>query len=847
MKADLFSELFEATIYGKNDGFILCEDREGKNINRAERVVKNEFSNILGKMVPNPHYDENDPNSQKEIEMTPRLAVTFVRNDMPNSRLCDCKFLAGCTRIYFSEMNNGETGQRTISKINKILPFIASKEHVEEYTNELDYIKDGAVEKMTADELIDRFGEARNADIQKQRETLAKKTFTRNPEYKIVRIPSFAAARKYGQYTTWCVTQSSGLSNYNAYTENGNCLFYFCLKNGFEQTPKVLGENAPLDEYGLSMIAVLVNTDGSLKHCTCRWNHANGGNDNIMDAEQVSDILGVNFYSVFKPKPPEEVMKGIIRKEQNAALGKGPIKGSLVVGFETNDYSFESSLAQFKKFITVINQSGFHAIVCNNAESKKGPFACIDSIARIENGELEKYQLISYKSVAGFDFYFTNGAKVFVYDSYGNGRIAEQTNDFRSEFEQHEIATDMTAKQWEMFLKIGRLSEEAFTESGNGLHIDCKNGKIKKEILDLIFEDGVERNINIYNVAGLVSIPEGAKARIFELATTKEATLSIKSFVASGMHLWGNTKAKSLNVDFGNTVIKENGYGESMARLNNCSIRSGKITLSPSDIGGGGINGLNGAKLTIFNSVIGNLTANMSVPGRSEGDISMTLTEIQGKFVIESASGEGFNKIDLMCKESSGTIQLLSPNIHVCEYSDEKIKFQYPDAPMFGVMFEVGEPSLDSPTRIRIPKARKASIYPSSGMHSSSIAVKSVNMREQGKSLVFGLELSFGDCVYDSLTIDPGIIRDLADDFVLCGGHGELFIRTVTPVKVKSLLSVLGDDFPAHSMEEAFDKMWSASHLESDKFKSIPYETRVNLIKGLLQNFVFVSNAEGTK
>ena len=237
MKADLFSELFEATIYGKNDGFILCEDREGKNINKAERIVKNEFSNILGKMVPNPHYDENDPNSQKEIEMTPRLAVTFVRNDMPNSRLCDCKFLAGCTRIYFSEMNNGETGQRTISKINKILPFIASKEHVEEYTNELDYIKDGAVEKMTADELIDRFDEARNADIQKQRETLAKKAFTRNPEYKIVRIPSFAAARKYGQYTTWCVTQSSGLSNYNAYTENGKVTDRFPYDGGAGVTP----------------------------------------------------------------------------------------------------------------------------------------------------------------------------------------------------------------------------------------------------------------------------------------------------------------------------------------------------------------------------------------------------------------------------------------------------------------------------------------------------------------------------------------------------------------------------------------------------------------------------------
>ena len=54
------------------------------------------------------------------------------------------------------------------------------------------------------------------------------------------------------------------------------------------------------------MIAVSVNEDGSLNTCTCRWNHSNGGNDNIMTTQQISQLLGVNFYQTFLPVTEEE-------------------------------------------------------------------------------------------------------------------------------------------------------------------------------------------------------------------------------------------------------------------------------------------------------------------------------------------------------------------------------------------------------------------------------------------------------------------------------------------------------------------------------------------------------------
>ena len=77
--------------------------------------------------------------------------------------------------------------------------------------------------------------------------------------------------------------------------------------------PKKVGPNAPLDEYGLSMIAVSITMEGEPNSITCRWNHDNGGSDSVMDDEQLSELLGVNFYSVFKPYTREELhAKGVI-------------------------------------------------------------------------------------------------------------------------------------------------------------------------------------------------------------------------------------------------------------------------------------------------------------------------------------------------------------------------------------------------------------------------------------------------------------------------------------------------------------------------------------------------------
>ena len=71
----------------------------------------------------------------------------------------------------------------------------------------------------------------------------------------------------------------------------------------FENHPKT-----PYDLYGLSMIFVWVNPNGTIASCNTRWNHqavytGYHSVDHALDEVELSKILGVNFNSVFKGLP----------------------------------------------------------------------------------------------------------------------------------------------------------------------------------------------------------------------------------------------------------------------------------------------------------------------------------------------------------------------------------------------------------------------------------------------------------------------------------------------------------------------------------------------------------------
>ena len=218
------------------------------------------------------------------VRKTLRDRITPLRN----KRIA--KFTLGVTRMCF----NGELDDdNTVSSFNATLPLLSA--HINEYDKDLNGI--------TARELIGRFVQTRQNNMDNERAEIETMDFSQGSNYQIHKIDSFEEAQKYYEYTNpnsrWCLTYMENM--YNNYTSNGINQMYFCLRNDFEDVPQQVGENCPLDEYGLSMLSVIVDETGGLAYCTTRWNHENGGDDSAMNAKEVSQVVGVNFYQVFKP------------------------------------------------------------------------------------------------------------------------------------------------------------------------------------------------------------------------------------------------------------------------------------------------------------------------------------------------------------------------------------------------------------------------------------------------------------------------------------------------------------------------------------------------------------------
>ena len=235
-----------------------------------------------------------------------------MQHDIPNVRMNNCKYFLGVTRMIMEkQLTNGES----IMKLNSILKYINNDES-------LNTSFDRNLNGLTFEKLSEQTTEGMEQAYKSERERLGSTDFgERNTSYNIVKINDFEEASEYSKFTSWCVTHDD--EAFDSYTNNGICVFYFCLKDGFESIPEKIGENCPLDEYGLSMLAVCVDENGECNSITCRWNDNNGGNGNIMSTEELSRLLGVNFYEVFKPST---VFKDKLEKALSLA-NKGDFSG----------------------------------------------------------------------------------------------------------------------------------------------------------------------------------------------------------------------------------------------------------------------------------------------------------------------------------------------------------------------------------------------------------------------------------------------------------------------------------------------------------------------------------------
>lgn len=261
------------------DGRLITENRASKNQSLARRMVR-ELS---------PDLDD------KEFTMK-------VLHDIPNVRKADFHLFPAAVRLL---LQSGDTTDgEFIQKLNKYIGIVAPK------AKELGL--DQNANGMPIDEFFNVFSKDVNKEIDLERQEAAKYSTGDNNfgGYDILFIPDFKYAEEYEDYVDWCITYNE--DNYNQYTNNKTGYFYFFLKKGYQNITKKDGDEnkAPLDKYGLSMIAVSFYEDGGVNTITSRWNHDfednNVDGDHVMSVNSLCKLINADIYKICVDKRPKK-------------------------------------------------------------------------------------------------------------------------------------------------------------------------------------------------------------------------------------------------------------------------------------------------------------------------------------------------------------------------------------------------------------------------------------------------------------------------------------------------------------------------------------------------------------
>ena len=307
------------SLFGKRfriERYMLFEDKESKYIknmirNNCDDYYKQYLDTLVVDLPDNlkSSIRQHNPTLYKKCidnnaNFMMYLRLDFLQNFDIRRDKGPVKYIIGLSRIGIGELGYFQrtANQSDLALLKQLVLFAYNNEEV---NKELD----SNLNNMTFDELKTMLNDRRKKYNEANKSKLSSKNVS-SKDYRVVPILSEEQAKRYGKYTSWCITHGS----YSSYAKNGS-RFYFCLKNGFENVKKETGDGCPLDDYGLSMVSVLVDIDGEPTIITTRWNHEHDGenNERLHTAEQVQEILGVNFYKTFKPYTKEELKElGIV-------------------------------------------------------------------------------------------------------------------------------------------------------------------------------------------------------------------------------------------------------------------------------------------------------------------------------------------------------------------------------------------------------------------------------------------------------------------------------------------------------------------------------------------------------
>lgn len=255
----------------------------------------------------------------------------LAHNKVSNYGVCNWKYVNAIAAMEArKELNSVEV----VNNLNRSLGLLEK----EEYASKFDENLNG----LSATNFIKEMKEGLDSELEESKKASAEKEHVANHRYTIIPMQDHEACTAFAPYVCWCITYDDS-RHYDGYTNGGMGKFYICLRDDFKKYPDHKkkrvepGPDAPLDDYGLSMIAVSVNPDGSCNTITTRWNHDNCKDaDHAMTVGQLEDLLGVNFYETFKPRSKEELRElGYIgHDEVNAVLADGYDPGDLFTSID---------------------------------------------------------------------------------------------------------------------------------------------------------------------------------------------------------------------------------------------------------------------------------------------------------------------------------------------------------------------------------------------------------------------------------------------------------------------------------------------------------------------------------
>lgn len=246
------------------------------------------------------HYYKQNPSTCKIIYNEMRSLVSNIRGPLyMNSNGVEkgtYKFANGVVRMYHDDFT---IVQDKVKLYNDVLGLVTTK-----YSQDFDADLNG----LSAMDFIGMFSNEVVSYRNEIRHQIKNREFTGTPneDYAIVPINSFDEAEEYSPYTSWCVTHDKNM--YDHYTNHGTGMFYFCLKNGFENIKRPKEMSSFFDDYGSSMIAISIDGMGDLNTCTTRYNHDFNGNDYMMDTKQIEEFFGKRFYDTFIPQNDGKIL-----------------------------------------------------------------------------------------------------------------------------------------------------------------------------------------------------------------------------------------------------------------------------------------------------------------------------------------------------------------------------------------------------------------------------------------------------------------------------------------------------------------------------------------------------------